>query len=742
MVNAQEWLESQEEYNTKEKRAQVKKLNISGFDWNNWKENPNWNKLEGELDLSDFINLETLNCSFNQLTNLNLSSCQKLKVFDCGFNKLTNLDLSNLTQLESIECYDNYLTSFDYSSLNPNKLTHLNITGNKLPEQDLTVFTRFINLETLWIGASDEDIQQGFGNNHFFGSLEPLKNLVKLKSLEISNTDINDGVEYLPKSSKEIEYSTKARPDCKLTEIVPQLDAWAWKDLHADFAPKSQKEWKDLGFNKEQTKEWIAVGVEPKDYQLITYLREIKKVDPEWVLVNQTEFKKYKSLGVCKECQQLNTGDEWCQPCMAQHFEAEFTNWTSGNLAVDQIIQDCQLRATNLSESLAWIPYEQFTYIKYLASGGFGKVYQAILSGLIVGWNAEIKEWVRGERRNVVLKSLHNSQNITSDFLQEIVCTKLFSIDTAGEDDVDLIVPCWGISQDPETKNYVMVMMYIEGGNLRNYLQSKGQELTLENKFIQLFTISLGLNSIHRKGLIHQDFHSGNILTDNGLCAISDLGLSRPANSSQVAGQIYGVMPYVAPEVLSGQPYTQASDIYSLGMVMYETLTCLPPYYEHTYDINLALKICQGNRPQFPEQIKYPQLLKDLITRCWEADPLKRPTAKEIMKTVLDWFDLNNDSIKENTQFARQIKAADAYNQTLPEEIRFPRYEIHPGVVYHSKPINTKRITQLLQQKNNEQFGGSKNLELDLNNFNLDELNLQEESSLQAQIEIPPKGNN
>jgi len=101
------------------------------------------------LDLSNFINLERLDCCDNQLTSLNLSNCRQLKYLDCGFNKLTNLDLTGLKELKEIECNDNYLTSLDYALLNPQQLTYLNISDNNLPEQDLSVFSRFTNLKQL-----------------------------------------------------------------------------------------------------------------------------------------------------------------------------------------------------------------------------------------------------------------------------------------------------------------------------------------------------------------------------------------------------------------------------------------------------------------------------------------------------------------------------------------------------------------------------------------------------------------
>jgi serine/threonine protein kinase len=161
-----------------------------------------------------------------------------------------------------------------------------------------------------------------------------------------------------------------------------------------------------------------------------------------------------------------------------------------------------------------------------------------------------------------------------------------------------------------------MVMKYMPKGNLRHYLSNKNRELTLTDKLTQLLHISQGLKDIHNKNLVHQDFHSGNILKgiEQTSCLITDLGLCKPVDEINEGDKVFGVMPYVAPEVLRNQPYTQASDIYSFGTVAYEMLSGLPPYYEVEHDLQLALAICQGQRPQF--QIKIPQLLEDLIKQC------------------------------------------------------------------------------------------------------------------------------
>src|SRR5207248_1912724 len=131
------------------------------------------------------------------------------------------------------------------------------------------------------------------------------------------------------------------------------------------------------------------------------------------------------------------------------------------------------------------------------------------------------------------------------------------------------ILDIYGISQDPNTKEYILVRRYANDGCLTDYITNNFENLKWEGKIRILYSIISGLNIIHQEKLVHHDFHSGNILHSSRLpqkMMIADLGLSVPAD--QELSSIVGVLPYIAPEVLSRKPYTQKSDIYSFGILM------------------------------------------------------------------------------------------------------------------------------------------------------------------------------
>jgi serine/threonine protein kinase len=169
----------------------------------------------------------------------------------------------------------------------------------------------------------------------------------------------------------------------------------------------------------------------------------------------------------------------------------------------------------------------------------------------------------------------------------------------------------------------MIVMEYAEDGSLRNNL--KNNIYYWDDIHSTLYSIISGLKSIHDSNIVHCDLHDGNILCNESILYVSDLGLCKPIDyfKNKTNNDVYGVLPYVAPEVLRGNPYSLASDIYSFAMIMWELTSGVPPFNDRPHDFQLALDICKGERPDIIEGT--PQCYVDLMKKCWDSDPLKRP---------------------------------------------------------------------------------------------------------------------
>ncbi|EXX54077.1 Ste20p [Rhizophagus irregularis DAOM 197198w] len=403
--------------------------------------------------------------------------------------------------------------------------------------------------------------------------------------------------------------------------------------------------------------------------------------------VNIMDLEKRKELyGVCGECNEPGTGYLWCQPCNAKRFKENFKNWTSGNKNIDELIQQSQLNAFFCAKCLEWIPFENFENVTYLTRGGFSNIYSAYWpEGKIGHWDIENQEWIRTSIK-VALKSLNNSSNnISNDFLNEIkyyISCHIYAGNT---------VMCFGITQDPNTKNYMMVLQYFEGGNLRSTLV---EDLTLETKIKYLFFIIDGLSGIHDAGNIHKDFHSGNILHDNeeDVLSISDLGMCQPVNDNERKG-IYGVIPYMAPEVLRGYQYTKAADIYSFGIIMNELMSEKIPYNDIPHDHFLVVKICKGFRPKISEDT--PKLIVDLIIKCLDAKAENRPTAKELRQILIKYVTETED---ENSEISYQIKEYEKIKENKlknrTNENKSKNLQTHPQAIYTSRLLNFENLPE------------------------------------------------
>ncbi|CAI2175112.1 11050_t:CDS:2 [Funneliformis geosporum] len=253
--------------------------------------------------------------------------------------------------------------------------------------------------------------------------------------------------------------------------------------------------------------------------------------------------------------------------------------------------------------------------------------------GPIRAWNATTFDWERETNEDlIILKRIKDSNNLTSNFINELSAYHKFSTCVSN------VVHCFGISRCPSTRELIVVTSYAHDGDLRKFLSKNFGSFNWKQKIITLKDIASGLVTIHKAGLLHKDLHTGNILRNGSWTMISDLGLCW--NNTSVAKDdktIHGVLPYVAPEVLRGHTYTRAADVYSIGMIMYELWSGKQPFEEREFDVNLTLDICSGTRPEITSEI--PDYYSLIMQACWNGDPKMRPTSRDLEKTFNAWIE-------------------------------------------------------------------------------------------------------
>ncbi|RIB07214.1 kinase-like domain-containing protein [Gigaspora rosea] len=194
-------------------------------------------------------------------------------------------------------------------------------------------------------------------------------------------------------------------------------------------------------------------------------------------------------------------------------------------------------------------------------------------------------------------------------------------------------------------------------GSLRKNLY-KVSQMKWNKKLELLSSITLDLQLIHSNNIIHCDLHSGNIFQDNLHSAyIGDLGIAISVNKTldKESRGIYGTLPYVAPEVLQGKPFTKASDIYSFGMIMWEISSGNFVFSDYkNNDSSLAIEICfKELRPNILKAIEvHETILKWKNSTEILADFLR---SDENMEIEDNGFDNVEDSTIYTSQFISYI---------------------------------------------------------------------------------------
>lgn len=268
-----------------------------------------------------------------------------------------------------------------------------------------------------------------------------------------------------------------------------------------------------------------------------------------------------------------------------------------------------------------WIPEVEIKFIKKISSGAFAKVFQGLYKG-----------------KYVAVKVLKGSlsEEVIANFKHEF--TILSQVKSPH------LVTFYGAYIQ---KKLTMVMEYCPRGTLYDVLKNPDEDISWERVLIFFTQTVKGIQALHNctPPILHRDLKSLNLLVDDEwVVKVADFGLSRfnTVSNHSSLGRICGTMAYCAPEVYTGERFTVKSDVYSLGIILWELVTrCAhktykAPYSEYpfiSFDFQIIIQTSQhGLRPTIP--IGTPAALSTLIQACWQANPSLRPDAQQVLELL------------------------------------------------------------------------------------------------------------
>ena len=270
-----------------------------------------------------------------------------------------------------------------------------------------------------------------------------------------------------------------------------------------------------------------------------------------------------------------------------------------------------------------------------------------------------------------------------------------------------------------------IVTEYADGGDLGQKIekQKKVKVPLSEAQILDYITqICLALQHIHKKKIIHRDLKSGNIfLMKSGIVKVGDFGIAKGLQSTWEKAKTFVGTPYfLSPEIINNQPYDNKSDIWALGVLLYELMTFQMPFNAVSLPM-LSIKINRGVYKAPPST--YSSDIRNLLKKCLTVNPDKRPSIDEILKLPLIKNRINN--------FLKEVQ----YDQDLHSTIA-KKYKEERKKLKHKYKIVNKDKDQ--KNKNDNEIKANDNIKQNnpINNSNkndtikMDEIKINEKNNI------------
>ena len=329
---------------------------------------------------------------------------------------------------------------------------------------------------------------------------------------------------------------------------------------------------------------------------------------------------------------------------------------------------------------------DRYQIIKSIGEGGMANVYLAYDTIL---------------DRNVAVKVLRGDLATDEKFVRRFQREALSASSLSHPN----IVEVYDVGED--NGHYYIVMEYIEGCQLKQLLKKRGR-LTLSEVIDIMLQRTDGLSVAHDAYIIHRDIKPQNIMIlDSGLVKITDFGIAMAMNSTQLTqtNSVMGSVHYLPPEQANGKGSTLQSDIYSMGILMYELLTGELPY-KGDNAVEIALKHLKEKIPSVREKLpEIPQSVENIIIKATAKNPKNRyadaRSMNEDLRTCLDDSRANepkivlpypefdedrkpkssNKSQSKNDAIVKEIKTEEVENTKRDNKVLITLFAVFTGIV-------------------------------------------------------------